>query len=373
LKIFSFYLPQFHPDKMNDLFWGKNFTDWKTTKRAKPLFANHAQPFLPSDLGFYDLTNQETILKQAKLAKKHGVDGFGIYYYQFDEKTKALNTPIETIRDNRNIDIEYFICWVNADWTKSWVGDHETVLYRQSNTVETYEALASNACSHFTDERYFRVNNKPVFYIHDPRALDLEEFKKVFLRISSQNGFKEVLFAAPSIYCLGNQVEMFDYLLGYPPGDLKILPFMIQKRLVWLLERLKFLELFYAKPKLFNLFSTYPFERYVLRYLKYLSAKLKSKNYIPVILSGWDNTPRYGYRGFLFTGFSGSRFKELFSFTWRESKKADKDFLMIKAWNEWAEGNVLEPSYHHKNSVLEAIRDVRSEDSSSNLDRQLVG
>ncbi len=358
---------------MNDLFWGKNFTDWETTKRAKPLFANHAQPFLPSDLGFYDLTNQETILKQAKLAKKHGVDGFGIYYYQFDEKTKALNTPIETIRDNRNIDIEYFICWVNADWTKSWVGDHETVLYRQSNTVETYEALASNACSHFTDERYFRVNNKPVFYIHDPRALDLEEFKKVFLRISSQNGFKEVLFAAPSIYCLGNQVEMFDYLLGYPPGDLKILPFMIQKRLVWLLERLKFLELFYAKSKLFNLFSTYPFERYVLRYLKYLSAKLKIKKYIPVILSGWDNTPRYGYRGFLFTGFSGSRFKELFSFTWRESKKADKDFLMIKAWNEWAEGNVLEPSYHHKNSVLEAIRDVRSEDSSSNLDRQLVG
>ena len=358
---------------MNDLFWGKNFTDWQTTKRAKPLFANHVQPFLPSDLGFYDLRNQETILKQAKLAKKHGVDGFGIYYYQFDEKTKALNTPIETIRDNKNIDIEYFICWVNADWTKSWVGDHETVLYRQSNTVETYEALASNACRHFSDERYFRVNNKPVFYIHDPRALDLEEFKKVFLRISSKNGFKEVLFAAPSIYCLGNQVEMFDYLLGYPPGDLKILPFMIQKRLVWLLERLKFLELFYAKSKLFNLFSTYPFERYVLRYYKYLSAKLRSNKYIPVLLSGWDNTPRYGYRGFLFTGFSGSRFKELFSFTWRESKKANKDFLMIKAWNEWAEGNVLEPSYHHKNSVLEAIRDVRSEDSRNNLDRQLVG
>lgn len=358
---------------MNDLFWGKNFTDWETTKKAKPLFANHAQPFLPSDLGYYNLTNQETILKQAKLAKKHGVDGFGVYYYQFDEKTKALNTPIETIRDNRNIDIEYFICWVNADWTKSWVGDHGTVLYRQSNMVETYEALASDACSHFADDRYFRVNSKPVFYIHDPRALDLEEFKKVFLRISSQNGFKKVLFAAPGIHCLENQVDLIDYLLGYPPGDLKIFPFMIQKRLVWLLERLKFLEFSYSKSKLFNLFSTYPFERYVLRYSKCLSGKLRSKKYIPVLLSGWDNTPRYGYRGFLFTGFSGSRFKQLFSYTWRESKKANKDFLMIKAWNEWAEGNVLEPSYHHKNSVLEAIGEVRSEDSSNNLDRQLVG
>ena len=353
---------------MNDLFCFKNFTDWETTKNAKPLFANHTQPFLPSDLGFYNLTNPETIKIQAKLAKQHGVDGFGIYHYQFDEKTKALNTPIETIRDNKCIEIDYFVCWVNSDWTKSWVGDHETVLYRQSNTVETYEALASNACSHFADERYFKVNSKPVFYIHDPRALDLEEFKKVFLRISSQNGFKDVLFAAPSIHCLNNQVELIDYLLGYPPGDLKIFPFMIQKRLVWFLERLKYLEQVFAKTKLFNLLSTYRFERYILRYSKYLSYKIKSKKYIPVILSGWDNTPRYGYRGFLFTGFSGSKFKQLFSFIWRESQKAKKEFLMIKAWNEWAEGNVLEPSYHHKSSVLEAIRDVRREDSSHILD-----
>ena len=78
-------------------------------------------------------------------------------------KTKALNTPIETIRDNKCIEIDYFVCWVNSDWTKSWVGDHESVLYRQSNSVETYEALASDACSHFADDRYFKVNGKPVF------------------------------------------------------------------------------------------------------------------------------------------------------------------------------------------------------------------
>lgn len=358
---------------MNDLFWGENFTDWVTTKKAKPLFANHAQPFLPSDLGFYNLTNLETIKKQANLAKQHGIDGYGIYHYQFDKKTKALNTPIETIRDNKCIEIDYFVCWVNSDWTKSWVGDHDSVLYRQSNSVETYEALASDACSHFADDRYFKVNGKPVFYIHDPRALDLVEFKKVFLRISSQKGFNEVLFAAPSIHCLQNQVDLIDYLLGYPPGDLKILPFMIQKRLVWILEKLKYLEYIFAKTKLFNLLSTYRFDRYILRYSKYLSVKIKSKKYIPVILSGWDNTPRYGYRGFLFTGFSAARFKELFSFTWRESKKAKKDFLMIKAWNEWAEGNVLEPSCHHKKSVLEAIRDARNEDSNHNIGRPFIG
>ena len=354
-----------------------NFTRWiqilKISFNYSTLFDQHIQPFLPTDLGFYDLRNKEIIDQQSKLAKQHGVDGFGIYYYQFDEQTNALSAPIEIIRNDKSIDIEYFVCWVNADWTKSWVGDHNTILYRQSNTVKTYAALASNACRYFADERYFKINSKPVFYIHDPQGLDLVEFKKVFKRISSQNGFKEVLFAAPNIHCHGSQVDLIDYLLGYPPGDLKIFSFMIQKRLVWLLERLKILEIFYAKSKLFENFSTYPFERYVLRYSKYLSAQLKRKKYIPALLSGWDNTPRYGYRGFLFTGFSGSRFKELFSFIWRESKKANKDFLMIKAWNEWAEGNVLEPSYHHKNSVLEAIRDVRSEDSSNNLDRKLVG
>ena len=90
MKVFSYYLPQFHPDKMNNMFWGENFTDWETTKSANPLFRNHKQPFLPSDLGYYDLRDVDIIRKQASLARGYGIDGFAIYYYLFDEKTNSF-------------------------------------------------------------------------------------------------------------------------------------------------------------------------------------------------------------------------------------------------------------------------------------------
>ena len=121
-------------------------------------------------------------------------------------------------------------------------------------------------------------------------------------------------------------MELIDYLLGYPPGDLKIFPFMIQKRLVLILERLKYLEQVFAKTKLFNLLSTYRFERYMLRYSKYLSYKIKSKKYIPVILSGWDNTPRYGYRGFFLLDFRVQSLNSYFLLFGENLKKLKKNF-----------------------------------------------
>ena len=101
---------------MNDLFWGLNFTDWETTKLAEPLFKKHKQPFLPSKLGYYDLRNVDAIKKQATMARNYGVDGFAIYHYFFDKKTKALDTPVNIIRNNSDIDIDYYLCWVNVDW-----------------------------------------------------------------------------------------------------------------------------------------------------------------------------------------------------------------------------------------------------------------
>ena len=149
MKVFSYYLPQFHPDKMNDLFWGSGFTDWVTTTKAKPLFNGHEQPNFPGELGTYDLRSVEILEKQAIIAKSFGVDGFAFYNYIFDKDTIALDTPINNLRNHPEIDIEYFVCWVNADWTKSWIGDDQTFLYKQSYDDETLVKVITNACWHF--------------------------------------------------------------------------------------------------------------------------------------------------------------------------------------------------------------------------------
>ena len=339
MKIFAFYLPQFHSDVMNDFFWEKDFTDWVTTKSSKPLFKGHAQPHTPTELGFYDLSDPSVIENQSKLAIDHGIDGFGVYNYIFDESTVALGTPLKNLRNNPSIDIEYFICWVNADWTKIWTGNHDTVIYKQKYSMDLYKKVADNAIWHFLDSRYFKLDNKPVFYIHNPRHMEIKSFKEVFMAVASKNGFHKILFAAPQIHVLQDQQEEFDYLLGYPPGDIPLSPFKINSEKFRVIKK-----------------GVFSFSKYAAEYPDLIKPTFRNKKFIPTILSGWDNTPRYKKNGFAFYDFDHESFSLLFDSILDESIKSNRDFLMVKAWNEWAEGNVLEPSVRHGNKLLEGIK-----------------
>lgn len=327
---------------MNDLFWEQGFTDWVTTRRATPLFQGHQQPFLPSDLGFYDLSKKNTLEIQAKLAKNFNIDGFGIYHYFFDENTRALNIPIENLRNSDSIAIDYFICWVNADWSKGWVGDHQTLLYKQKNSSKLHKKIAEDASWHFQDDRYVKFKNIPLFYIHNPRNLNLKNFKDEFLQTTSKYGFNEVLFAAPQIHISEGQECEIDYALGYPPGDYPLRKVKLESENYRNIEG-----------------GVFSYPHYAEKYSSFILSKLDEHSYVPTILSGWDNTPRYKERGFVFKDFNANDFSILTDSILRSSLKKNKDFVMIKAWNEWAEGNVLEPSVRHGNKLLEAIKQAR--------------
>jgi len=341
---------------MNDLFWGLNFTDWETTKLAEPLYKKHKQPFLPSKLGYYDLRNVDAIKKQATMARNYGVDGFAIYHYFFDKKTKALDTPVNIIRNNSDIDIDYYLCWVNVDWSKSWVGDHNTLLYKQGYTEDTIKELAKNACHHFADRRYYKINNIPLFHIHEPYKIDFARFKQIFLKHTSLNGFPKVLFCAPEIHVKKSQINNLDYLTGYPPGDFSFLKLKMHLIYSSLLSHYKYKII----QRLFSIFSTLHYPRYVNEYLRYIDIKCSNKKYIPTVLSGWDNTPRYKHRGFLFSQFNGEHFGRLCRGALNASIKNNKEFFMIKAWNEWAEGNVMEPSEQFGFSMLENFSNAKN-------------
>ena len=96
MKIFSFFLPQFHSIPENDDWWGKGFTEWTNVKSAKPLYYGHEQPQVPLNDNYYNLLKRETVEWQTKLMHEYHLDGMIYYHYYFKGKM-LLEKPAENL------------------------------------------------------------------------------------------------------------------------------------------------------------------------------------------------------------------------------------------------------------------------------------
>lgn len=86
--------------------------------------------------------------------------------------------------------------------------------------------------------------------------------------------------------------------------------------------------------------------------LNYSLKKIKkNSNVIRGLCFEWDNTPRHNYRGYVITPISKQTFMH-----YMDSIKDDK-FLFINAWNEWAEGMMLEPTQNEGYKYLQWIKE----------------
>ena len=71
MKIFAFYLPQYHTIPENDKWWGTGFTEWTNVKKALPLFHKHNQPRIPLNQNYYNLLDDKTLFWQSELLHKY--------------------------------------------------------------------------------------------------------------------------------------------------------------------------------------------------------------------------------------------------------------------------------------------------------------
>jgi hypothetical protein len=323
VKPIAFYLPQFHEIPENNEWWGKGFTEWTNTSKAKPKFQGHYQPREPhGDFGYYDLNDVNTIRKQAELAKKHGIYGWCIYYYWFSGK-KLLEKPIDLLLENKDIDIDFCLMWCNESWTKSWVGNHKDELIKCEYCENDNERFIDDLKKYIDDKRYIQFNGKPLIIIYQaqniPKIRDIiSRWRKYALKI----GIGEIaIFSSISPYTI-NYMKIQDCF----DGETVFSPIIYAINSIQLNDSL-----------------------FLCRYVDCLDNYIRSieasdHNAFLSCQCGYDNTPRYDKQYRIYDlNFSAKLFYDMVKYVTDEAVKYNKKFIFVFAWNEWAEGAYLEP------------------------------
>ncbi len=340
-KALAFYLPQYHPIPENDEWWGKGFTEWHNVTKARPLFPGHYQPHLPDELGYYDLRLPEVRIAQADLAREHGIHGFVYYHYWFHGR-RLLERPFEEVLASGVPDFPFALCWANEEWTRGWDSRSGHVLMRQEFSEEDDRAHIRDLLRAFSDPRYITIGGRPLMLIYRPTLIpDLARTSEIWRSEVQKAGF-------PDLYLCW--VESW----GAPPGGQGPKPFGLD-------ASVGFMPLQGAQlhPALETLRGH--------RVLDYQSSAEAATELLdcpwkrfPSVMVGWDNTARRARGATIYHGATPARYEHWLRVTADSlaDVRSEENYLFILAWNEWAEGNHLEPDKRYGRAFLEATRSV---------------
>lgn len=370
----AIYLPQFHPIPENDEWWGKGFTEWTNVTKAKPLFKEHYQPHLPADLGFYDLRVPEVRLQQTTMAAAHGISGFCYYHYWFNGR-RILERPFQEVLDSGSPDFPFMLCWANENWSRVWDGgENELLLEQQYSEADDINHIQSMLPA-FRDDRYIRINNKPVFAIYRSSSIpNVKRTISTWRAEAKKEGVELYLIRFETFGEVGKIYleDGFDAAVRFEPHSKNLIDFVKQKRRRAVRNKLSFWYFkYFFSSKLKKSIMWEELGRRI-DYAQYVdfSKECEKENYkcFPGVSPMWDNSARRKNNSFIFENSTPDKFEEWLNFEIKRFKpySQDENLLFINAWNEWAEGNHLEPCQKWGTKYLEAVRKAINNASISN-------
>ena len=373
-RVIAFYLPQFHPIPENDLWWGKGFTEWTNVAKAKPQFRGHVQPKIPADLGFYDLRLPEVREAQAEMARDCGVEGFCYWHYWFGNGKTLLERPFNEVLSSGKPDFPFCLGWANHSWSnKTW--QKNTTFQKDTMFMEQLYGDETDYIKHFyailpafKDKRYITVDGKPLFFIFDPIGFpDLKKFTELWRRLATENGLKGIHFVGKTASVgkfdkglthdyLSDARERYDSVLAEGMDAVN----SVNLRRAELLAVGKYSKMM---DRLLNkLIPSSKVEKYdykkIIQYL--FTEEDKEENIYPTILPRWDKTPRLGKQAYVYINST----PELFEKSVRQAvdivknKEPEHRIIFLQAWNEWGEGNFMEPDLEFRHGYLDALKRV---------------
>ncbi|MBD8565755.1 glycoside hydrolase family 99-like domain-containing protein [Oxalobacteraceae sp. CFBP 13730] len=347
-RLITFYLPQYYPVPDNDKFWGKGFTEWTNTAKARRRFPGHYQPHVPADLGFYDLRVAETRQAQADLARQYGIEGFCYYHYWFGNGKRVLERPFAEVLASGEPDFPFCLCWANETWSGVWHGAENRVLIEQTYPgAEDDQRHFDSLLPAFNDRRYMKVDGKPIFVVYRPfKITDTKATIARWREMAARAGLPGIYFVG---VCSADQPnpEDFGFDASIYNANAPLRAWGSWKNPVTLFK--------HAAYRRLGVPTIHDYEKSI----KYFLPDALPATRYPSVINSWDNTPRSGVRGLVLTGATpqlyGKALKKAFDLTRDRAQGADARLVFLKSWNEWAEGNHLEPDLRDGHQYLEAI------------------
>jgi lipopolysaccharide biosynthesis protein len=352
VRLIAFYLPQYHPIPENDAWWGKGFTEWTNVTKARPLFCGHYQPHVPADLGFYDLRLPEVRVAQAELAREHGIGGFCYWHYWFGGK-RLLERPFTEVLRSGEPKFPFCLGWANESWTGAWHGAPDKILLEQTYPGPLDEERHFHTVAEaFFDDRYMTIDGKPIFYVYKPQQIpEPQRFVEHWQNLAIKAGLTGIYFIGEDVYMDDNPWNPgqsgFDAVVPNSPG---VAILRLSRRNTLRCMSLRILSRFFGYPNIYD-------------YNDFVAAchvdVANAYDFFPNVLVTWDNTPRAGASGNVLINASPELFRKQLcrAVSQVADRPPDKRIVFIKSWNEWAEGNHLEPDLRDGRAYLEICRD----------------
>lgn len=367
-KIIAYYLPQYYPTKHNNEWWGNGFTEWTNVAKAKRYFPGHYQPHVPADLGFYNLLNDSEVReKQAYLAKEAGLYGFCYYHYWFETGKMELEKPLEKVVSSGSPDFPFCLCWANESWySKFWSRDSKVASKKllaeqkylgEEDNLKHFNYLLAT----FSDKRYIRIDGRLLFVIYKPLEFEsFLDFKNQWNQLAADHGLGGFYFVGYNND--GDEACNKILMAGFDAvNDCRLdeARFKASNQKFLISAFYKLLRVYTHLPNIFSYKKAKKF---------FVSKIHHQDNVFPTIIPNYDHTPRSGHNGFLFTNSTPELFKSHVNDVFQTVKDKDDNhnYIFLKSWNEWGEGNYMEPDLKYGKGFIYALRQTIEEFDSNN-------
>jgi hypothetical protein len=344
-EIWALYLPQFYETKENNEWWGKGYTEWTSVKNATPLYPGHVQPLVPLHKNYYDLSDAEVMREQASLARKYSITNFVMYHYWYEGR-HLLEKPAENLLTHGDIDFPYCFCWANHSWTRAWDGkDHEILMKQTYGDKEEWEEHLQYLLPFFRDERYKKIDNKPVFFIYRASSLDRgNERIGYWNKRLREEGFNGI-YIVEYISTFNPQPNLRESQAVFEDN-----PNYVDRFEISLIEKgIRFLR------KKTRTTDYQDFDR-LWKLILNNKQTYGNRKIVQGAFGMWDNSPRKGKNSRVVRGVTPEKLQKYLTLLLMRKRADESNVVVYNAWNEWGEGATLEPTEQDGYGYLDAVK-----------------